>query len=75
MRKKGTIQEYFHLSVQSGLACNGKMNLSDVIRIKILNNRNRSIDLYVFKEKKSKQTNKTKQRKKKHVDLSVKISD
>ena len=35
--KKGTIQAYFHLSIQSSLVCNGKMNLKSDIRIKILN--------------------------------------
>ena len=69
MRKKGTIQAYFHLSIQSGLiVCNGKMKLKSDIRIKILNDRYRHIDLYIFKKK---QTNKHKQ--KNHV--SVKISD
>ena len=39
MTKRGTIQAYFHLSIQSGLVCNGKMNLKSDIRIKILNDR------------------------------------
>ena len=62
-KKKGTIQAYFHLSIQSGLVCNGKMKLKSDIRIKILNDRYRPIDLYVFK--KNKQTNKQKFKKKK----------
>ena len=70
--KKGTAQAYFHLSIQSGLVCNGKMKLKSNIRIKILNDRYRPIDLYVFKKK---QTKKQKQNKNNHVGLSVKISD
>ena len=70
-KKKGTAQAYFHLSIQSGLVCNGKMKLKSDIRIKIFNDRYRPIDLYVFK--KNKQT-KTKN-KNNHVGLSVKISD
>ena len=50
MRKKGTVQAYFHLSIH-GLVCNGKMKLKSGIRIKILNDRYRPIDLYVFKKK------------------------
>ena len=61
MRKKGTVQAYFHLSIQSGLVCNGKMKLKSDILIKILNDRYRPIDLYVFKKKtKNKQKQKTK---------------
>ena len=41
MRKKGTAQAYFHLSIQSGLVCNGKRKLKSDIRIKILNDRYR----------------------------------
>ena len=55
MRKKGTIQAYFHLSIQSGLVCYGKMDLKSDTRIKSLNDRYRPrpiIDLYVFKKKK-----------------------
>ena len=54
MRKKGTIQTYFHLSIQSGLVCNGKMNLKSDIRIKILNDKYRPIDLYTHLKKKKK---------------------
>ena len=43
-KKKGTIQAYFHLSIQSGLVCNGKMKLKSDIRIKILNDRYRRIN-------------------------------
>ena len=55
MRKKGIVQAYFYLSIQSGLVCNGKIKLKSDIRIKILNDRYRPIYLYVFKKK---QTNK-----------------
>ena len=77
MRKKGKIQAYFHLSIQSGLVCNGKMNLKSDIRIEILNDRYWPIDLF---KKKKKQTNKnkTKQKKKKKerkTCSSLKISD
>ena len=61
--KKGTVQAYFHLSIQSGLVCNGKMKLKSDICIKNLNDRYRSIDLYVFKKK----TNKQKQKKTKKM--------
>ena len=75
MRKKGTVQAYFHLSIQSGLVCNGKMKLKSNICIKILNDRYRPIDLYVFKKKQTnKQINKNRKQKN-HVGLSVKISD
>ena len=49
------------------------MKLKSDIRIKILNDRYRPVDLYVFK--KNKQTNKNKKPKNNHVGLSVKISD
>ena len=51
------------------------MKLKSDIRIKILNDRYRPIDLYVFKKNKqtNKQTNKNKKQKNNHV--SVKISD
>ena len=70
MRKKGTVQAYFHLSIQSGLVCNGKMKLKSDIRIKILNDKYRPINLYVFKKKTNKQKQKTKTKtknKKNHV--------
>ena len=73
-KKEGTIQAYFHLSIQSGLVCIGKMNLKSDIRIKILNDRYRPIDLYVFKKKKTnKQTNKNKTKKEKHVLVSKSV--
>ena len=53
-KKKGTVQAYFHLSIQSGLVCHGKMKLKSDIRIKILNDRYRPIDLYVFNKKQTK---------------------
>ena len=56
-KKGGTIQAYFYLSVQSSLACNVMAkwtNLKNDICIKILNDRYRSIDLYVFKKKQNK---------------------
>ena len=72
MRKKDTFQAYFYLSIQSGLVCNGKMKLKSDIRIKILNDKYRPIDLCVCK--KNKQTNKqtkTKNEQKNHVSKSV----
>ena len=68
-KKKGTVQAYFHLSIQSGLVCrpNGKMKLKSDIRIKILNDRYRPINrpigpTYLRKKQTSKQT-KTKTKK------------
>ena len=57
MRKKGTMQAYFHLSIQSGLVCNGKMNLKSDFRKKILNDRYRPIT-FTYLRKTNKQTNK-----------------
>ena len=84
--KKGTIQAYFHLSIQSGLVCNGKINLKSDFRTNILNDRYRPIEQYVFKKTKQNKTkqNKTKQKqkqkqktktKKQKKHVSVKISD
>ena len=70
--KKGTVQAYFHLSIQSGLVCNGKKKLKSDIRIKILNDRYRPIDLYVSKKK---QTNKQKQKTKNKQKKSCKCQN
>ena len=60
-KRGGTVEAYFHLSIQSGLVCNDKIKLKSdrPIRIRILNDRYRPIDLYVFKKK---QTNKNKKK-------------
>ena len=71
MRKKGHSSIVFSF-VHSEWFSNGKRKLKSDIRIKILNDRYRPIiDLYVFKKKTNKQTNK----KQKTNHVSVKISD
>ena len=62
-KKKGTIQAYFHLSIQSSLVCNGKMNFEKRYSHKNLKGY-RPIEKYVFKKKTNKQ-NKTKKQNKK----------
>ena len=63
-KKKAQFKRIFICLFRVVLVCNGKMKLKSDIRIKILNDRYRPIDLYVFKKK---QTKKKKKRNKKKI--------
>ena len=65
-KKRAQFKRIFICLFRVVLVCNGKMKLKTDIRIKILNDRYRPIDLYIFKKKQTnKQANKNKKTKKK----------